>query len=118
MKKIFTVMLSLILLLGCLTGCQEKAEAGCTKYTLESMGIGEMTMSGSQARRESGISDLYLKLYDDGTAEMRVSKEIVKMEYADGQIWRTDTPDAKVTYTINGNTITITDGAYTYTFTK
>ena len=117
MKKIFTLILTL-LLVATLFGCKNQAEAGCEKYNLESVGMGNMIMSGDEARQDSGISDLYLKLYEDGTAEMRISEEIIHMEYADGLIWRADTPDQKIHYTVTDDTLSIVDGAFTYTFTK
>ena len=117
MKKIFTLILTLLLATA-LFGCKNQPEAGCEKYNLESVGMGNMIMSGDEARRDSGISDLYLKLYEDGTAEMRISEEIIHMEYADGLIWRADTPDQKIHYTVTDDTLSIVDGAFTYTFTK
>lgn len=120
MKRFLCMILCLVALL-CLAACsqeKEAAEEGCTKYKLKSMGMGQMIMSAQEAREASGIQDLYLKLYDDGTAVLRVGKEPLEMCYDATHLWLPDAPQEKIPYTIEGDTLTFVDGAMAYTFEK
>lgn len=121
MKRLLILILSLVML-GCLWGCQSEKEAtveeGCTKYSLVSMGMENLIMSAQEARDISGIDDLYLKFYEDGTAKMRVGEEIIEMEYDEGYLWRSGTPDEKASYTIENDVVVLIDGGMVYTFKK
>ena len=120
MKRCIAIVLCLVLALG-MAACSEKktqVEEGCTKYKLKSISMGEMVMSAKEAQESSGIQDLYLKLYDDGTAVLRIGKEPLEMCYDDTYLWLPETPDEKITYTIMGDQLTFVDGAMTYIFEK
>ncbi len=118
MKRILMLILCLTLL-DCMWGCQNKEEeVGCTKYELVSISVDNVTMSAKEAREASGIDDLYIKFYEDGTAKMRVGKEVINMGYDEGYVWRTDSPNDKVAYTLEQDVVTLIDGGFVYTFKK
>ena len=123
MKRVITVLLCLVLL-GCLWGCQETKEKAkeaqeenCTKYSLSSIIMDSMTMTGEEAREYSGIDDLYIKFYEDGTAKMRLEKEPLNLCYDGEYLWQADNPEEKVSYAMNGISVAVYDGAFTYNFT-
>ena len=120
MRRIVGIILC-VLMLGTLWGCKESQsteEGNYTKYALVSMGMSGWNMSAKEVQEYSGVKDLYLKLYEDGTAKIRVDKTPKDMVYDENYIWQTENPDLKMSYVIDGNTLTITDGAYTYIFEK
>ena len=82
------------------------------------MGLSDMLQTAQQVREATGISDLYLKLYDDGTAQMRVSKQIIQLQYSDDLIWRQEDPDTVYALVILGDSVTIIDNFYIYEFAK
>ena len=120
MKRVMALLLCLVLL-GCLWGCEEKdtkaEEKPCTKYSLSSIIMDNMTMTGAEAREYSGINDLYIKFYEDGTAKMRLEKEPLHLCYDDQYLWQADNPEEKVSYSISGIAVSVYDGAFTYNFT-
>ena len=118
MKKFLSIFLCILLLACCFTGCKETVEENCVKYTLVRMGPEEMQQTAAQVKEATGLSDLYLKLYDDGTAQMRVSKEIIALEYGDDLIWRPEDPNTVYALVILGDTVTIIDNFYIYEFAK
>lgn len=119
MKKILAVWICALLVLCCIAGCGSDAvEENCEKYTLVRMGPNEMLQTADQVREATGISDLYLKLYDDGTAQMRVSREIIELEYGDDLIWRPEDPDTVYALVILDDSVTIIDNFYIYEFAK
>lgn len=120
MKKVFLILLTISLCL-CFFGCNNSKSLIRTTetYTLISYGIQGNSMNQAELLQKSGGQYLYLKLHSDGTAEMKVTAgDPIQMEYADGLIWRSETPDITATYTIEDNTVTILDGAYTMVFRK
>lgn len=118
MKRVLMLILCLTLL-GGLLGCQsEEEEVGCTKYALVNISVDDMIMSAEEAREVSGIDDLYIKFYEDGTAKMRVGEEVIQMGYDDSYVWRTDSPNDKVAYTLEQDVVTLIDGGFVYTFKK
>ena len=117
MKKLLLCALCLVLALSCLCACNGEEE-GCTKYTLKSMGIGDMQNTNKQVQQITGVKDLYLKLYDDGTAKMRVSKEIIDLVYDETHIWRPTDPDTKYDLIFHEDAVMVVDGAYFYQFVK
>mgnify|MGYP003294320113 CR=1 FL=1 len=117
MKRSLGIILCAVLLVGLLCGCQAE-KPGCTKYTLVQMGLEGMLQSAATVRQVTGIRDLYLKLYEDGTAQMRVSQEIIELAYEDGKIWRVDDPSVVCQLVLQGSTAKVIDNFYVYEFKK
>lgn len=119
MKRVLSVLLCTVIVLFCFAGCKgETAEENCVKYSLVRMGLNDMLQTADQVREATGVSDLYLKLYDDGTAKMRVSKEVISLQYGDDLIWRPEDPDTVYALVILGDSVTIIDNFYIYEFAK
>ncbi len=116
MKRI--LLLLLILSLLCFTGCAEE-ETG-TKYTLVGIQLTDGGyMNESVLRQQSGGEDLYIRLYDNGTAKLKIQKgEPVEMHYDDLYIWNPQTPDLKAAYHFEDNGLSILDYPFLYHFEK
>ena len=118
MKRIFAILAVMLCLVACTREKQAPAEENCTKYQLVSIGMGNMIMSAQEAKETSGIQDLYFKLYDDGTAKLRIEKDPIVLVYAEGQLWTPEDPETKIPCQIQEDTVIITDGAFVYEFKK
>ncbi len=115
-KRFVYILLALCLLLA---GCKEKDPKGTQVYRLQSIAMDGIVMDEAALDKMSDGADLYLKLFPDGTAEMRVtSKNVVKMEYDESNMWKPETPDLLAPYTVEGLTLSLYDGAAVYVFAK
>lgn len=116
MKRILLILL--VFSLFCFVGCSEEAEPG-TRYNLIGIQLSEGGYMDNTALQQSGAEDYYIHLYDDGTAKLKIQKgDPVDMVYDDLYIWRTDTPDVKAAYYMDGDTLSILDYPFEYHFEK
>ena len=116
MKRI--LFLCLVFSLLCFAGCAEEKPG--TRYTLVGIQLTDGGyMSESDLHRQSGGEDLYIHMYEDGTASLKIQKgDPVDMVCDDLYIWRTDSPDAKAAYHIDGDSLSILDYPFEYHFKK
>ena len=122
MKRFFSILLLLALTL-CFAACsgegnESTAPTGGTKYKLVSIQMEEGGYMGQQTLEEaSGGDDLYVVLYDDGTAKLRIQPGApTDMVYNETAMWRVDSPDVTAQYEIEGKELTIRDYPFVYTF--
>ena len=117
MKRILLLLLAFSLF--SFAGCAEEEKPG-TRYTLVGIQLSDGGyMSESALRQQSGGESLYVHLYDDGTARLKIQKgDPVDMVYDDLYIWRTDSPDVKAAYYMDGDSLSILDYPFEYHFEK
>ena len=121
MKKILSLALVLSMLL-CFAACQEE-EKGDVYYLYELTDSGE-TITASQLAAEMQAEGMnlnemfYLRLYKDGRGVLCRMGEETKMKRDTTHIWPEDDETAKMAFTLEGDTLTIQDGAAVMVFKK
>ncbi len=117
-KSLFLLLLAICTVLpGC--GKKEQTQQSGQTYILQSISMEGIVMDQEALAEVSGGAELYLKLFSDGTARMRVTSEkVVEMEYDGSYMWRPDTPELKAPYTLEDGILTLEDGAAVYVFEK
>ena len=110
----------------CFAGCKDQkedavqittqAEEGCYRYEFVKWSIDQQVQTYEMVAAATSNSDLFLKLYEDGTAQMCIGTDVKQMQYKDGTIWLVDEPNNKMTLTLSANIATVTDGAYVFQF--
>lgn len=109
MKKTLCGALVAIMLL-CLTACGGSSKAG--HYDFYSMEMGGSTITAESLKDLGADYEMYIELKEDGTGTMATDGETVEMAWKDDQIWPADDPDDKVTFEVDGDTLTMEqDGA-------
>ena len=109
MKNSVKAILCLVLVVGVactLAACSSVAG----RYDLVSVNMDGVNQDAS------GLG--YIDLNEDGTGLMSISGEEFDMCWADGQIWPADDPDDKVSFSVDGDTLTLDLDGNTATFKK
>lgn len=125
MKKWICMICVLCALAMVFAGCNKEQEvqetvdeANCTRYEFVQWYLDKMVHSAEEVAEVTGNSDLYLKLYPDGTAQMCISDKVQDMKYEGETIWLVDEPNNKMILTIEGDDATIVDGGHVFQFSK
>ena len=117
MKKVFALLLVLVMVIGLCACGDKKAEKSpaevAGRYYLVSAAENGTTYSLEEFAEMLGCDhvEMYIDLFADGTAEIYTKEddqvETMEMGWGDGMMWPADYPDSKASCVINGDTITL-----------
>ena len=134
MKNTMKTIICLIMVVGviiCFSACGTNEKTDATnapvvkqyvtgRYELENIEYENGTISSGEVLKqaEDVMGDMYVELFNDGTAQLSLFGQIKDMEFSDDKMWQIDMSSVSYEFSVKNGKVTLEKDGDTYIFVK
>ncbi len=135
MKKVMKIILAVIMVLSvvlCFNACdsgnasedsseEKKVSQNVTgRYELEKIlwDDGTSILEETLQISEEAMGEMYVELFEDGTAILSLYGQITEMSFSDNEMWQTTYKNNSYEFSVSGGTVTLKRAGDTFTFVR